>query len=75
MKENKKNVVVAGHICLDIIPKMLTEANVINDILRPGKLVNVGNARIPTGGSVSNTGLALNCLGINVKLMGKCGCQ
>lgn len=39
----------------------------------PGKLVNVGQAALATGGAVANTGLALHRLGVPVRLMGKVG--
>ena len=66
--------VVAGHICLDIAPVIpAAEADRIGDVLRPGKLLEVGQANISTGGTVSNTGLPLKRLGLDVKLMGKCG--
>lgn len=70
---NSIDVVVAGHICFDIIPKVVWVGHAIGDIFRPGKLVNMEEAKTSSGGSVSNTGLALNRLGINVELMGKCG--
>ena len=65
--------IVAGHICLDIAPQMYAGGSTISEIFRPGKLINVGPATVSTGGSVSNTGLPLRRLGINVQLMGKCG--
>lgn len=64
--------VVAGHICLDIIPQL--EARYENGFrLTPGQLLNVGPAMLATGGVVSNTGLALHRLGAPVRLMGKVG--
>lgn len=63
-------VIVAGHICLDIIPNIY-EKN--EELLIPGKLVEVGQAVHSTGGVVANTGLALHRLGFRVKLMGKIG--
>lgn len=67
-------MVVAGHVCLDITPRFYdTGAREISRIVTPGKLVNVGNAAISTGGAVSNTGLGLIRLGIKTALMGKCG--
>lgn len=57
----------AGHLCLDIIPLFPdTGRRQIDQILCPGKLVNVENAKISTGGPVSNTGLNLKKLGNNV---------
>ncbi|OHB53852.1 MAG: hypothetical protein A2Y07_10235 [Planctomycetes bacterium GWF2_50_10] len=69
-----KRVMVAGHICLDIAPSF--PANISGDIhtiLTPGKLVNVDQAILCTGGTVSNTGLALVKLGVDVVLNGKVG--
>jgi len=65
---NKKyDVMIAGHLCLDIIPLFPdTGAKTISEIMRPGKLVNVNNAKISTGGPVSNTGLNMKELGMNV---------
>ena len=65
--------VVAGHICLDVTPRMPSAARSVAEIFRPGTLVQVGPATISTGGAVSNTGLPLRRLGIKIKLMGKCG--
>ncbi|MGE5557569.1 MAG: carbohydrate kinase family protein [Bacillota bacterium] len=73
-RKNDIEAVVAGHICLDIIPAFETAGKTdIKDILAPGKLINMGAVKISTGGPVSNTGLALNILGVNTKLMGKVG--
>jgi sugar/nucleoside kinase (ribokinase family) len=66
-------VAVAGHICLDIIPSFPSRNRDFNDILVPGKLIDVGPASIATGGSVSNTGIALHRLGIQTRMIGKIG--
>lgn len=66
-------VVVAGHICLDVIPTIHEMKGGMGALLVPGKLVDIGAARIATGGAVSNTGLALHRLGLATKLMGKIG--
>ena len=69
-----KKVMAAGHICLDITPKFhagKTRKN--NSLFLPGKLVNVGAADISLGGSVANTGLAMNFLGADVRLVAKLG--
>ena len=61
------DIMNAGHLCLDIIPLFPdTGAKTIGEIMRPGKLVNVNNAKISTGGPVSNTGLNMKELGMNV---------
>jgi sugar/nucleoside kinase (ribokinase family) len=74
MDRKQFDVVVAGHICLDVIPRFCpTGAKNMGEIMVPGKLVNVGAATLSTGGAVSNTGLALLKLGVNTLLMGKIG--
>lgn len=71
----QKKVLVAGHICIDITPKIeyIESKRTISDILAPGKLIHVGQADIHTGGCVANTGLALSKLGVDVRLIGKIG--
>lgn len=70
----KKKVIAAGHICLDITPVFPDkEVHQLTDILSPGKLVQMGDADVHTGGSVANTGLAMKILGADVSLMGKVG--
>ncbi len=64
-------VVVAGHICLDLIPTFAPGA--VGDLIQPGKLIGIGPAVLSTGGAVSNTGIALHRLGVPVKLLGKIG--
>jgi len=74
MKERKIDVVVAGHLCLDIIPKFPEGSEFeIEELFVPGKLIDVKEATISTGGAVSNAGLALHRLGMKVELMGKVG--
>lgn len=68
------DIVVAGHICLDITPSFgATSARSLGELLIPGKLVNVGQCVVSTGGPVSNTGIALVKLGARALLMGKVG--
>ncbi len=70
----KKKVIAAGHICLDITPVFPgKKVNQLMDILSPGKLLNVNEADVHTGGSVANTGLGMKILGADVTLMGKVG--
>lgn len=64
-------IVVAGHLCLDVIP---TFPDRIHDrLFEPGTLLEVGRPVLATGGAVSNVGLALHRLGIPSKLIGKVG--
>lgn len=72
--ELAKSVVVAGHICLDVIPDLSTSPpGSFNKVFVPGQLINAGPVSFSTGGPVSNTGLALHKLGIPTRLMGKVG--
>lgn len=70
-----KNIITAGHICLDITPvfPMSTQSQSLTQMLCPGKLIHMDGADVHTGGSVANTGLALKLLGNDVRLMGKIG--
>ncbi len=61
--------IVAGHICLDIIPTLTGSTTTFV----PGRLIEAGRATLATGGPVSNTGLALHKLGVRTRLMGKVG--
>lgn len=73
MTRGGADVIVAGHICLDLIPAMRDSPAGLDGLLVPGKLIDVGAAAVATGGAVSNTGIALHRLGVRVKLMGKIG--
>jgi len=74
MAKQKFDAVAAGHICLDIIPKLeISEVQELRNLLVPGSMINMGEATISTGGAVSNTGLAMHKLGLNVQPMGKIG--
>ena len=67
-------MVVAGHLCLDIIPKFPEDVRAeMERLFVPGKLIEVKEAAISTGGVVSNAGLALHRLGMKVELIGKVG--
>jgi sugar/nucleoside kinase (ribokinase family) len=69
-----KSVIVAGHICLDIIPKLDNVPHgKFYDFFQPGLMIQIGPPLLATGGAVSNTGLALHILGIDTRLMGKIG--
>ncbi len=64
------DIIVSGHLCLDLIPEM---GAVKAEGIAPGRLLETGPLRISTGGTVSNTGLALLRLGANVSLMAAVG--
>ena len=72
MEEKIGTCVVAGHICLDIIPDLGGQRDFL-EAIQPGHLLPIGAPTIATGGSVSNTGQALHRLGIPTRLMGKVG--
>jgi sugar/nucleoside kinase (ribokinase family) len=61
--------VVAGHICLDLMPGLGSRAL----DLRPGALRIVEPMTISTGGSVSNTGIAMHRLGVRTRLVALAG--
>ena len=73
MASDPIQVVVAGHICLDIIPDLSQVSVSAARFFAPGELVEVGPATLSTGGAVPNTGLALIKLGVSTVLMGKVG--
>ncbi|MGD0272191.1 MAG: carbohydrate kinase family protein [Gaiellaceae bacterium] len=69
-----RSAVVAGHICLDVIPDLAAlPAGSFYEAFRPGRLIEAGVAELSTGGPVSNAGLSLHILGIPTRLAGKVG--
>ena len=72
--EKKYDVTVAGHICFDIIPEIPdTGVREMSNLFKPGKLLNVGGVKTSSGGPVSNTGIALKKLGLNVAFIARIG--
>ncbi len=67
----RSGAVVAGHICLDIIPQM-PRLN-LQSSLKPGVVIEIGAAIMSTGGPVSNTGRNLHRLGIPTQLTARIG--
>ncbi len=68
------DAIVAGHLCIDIIPQFLSHATGAPEaFLTPGRLLEVGPAVVSTGGAVSNTGLSLAKLGLDVRLVARLG--
>jgi sugar/nucleoside kinase (ribokinase family) len=65
------DVIVSGHLCLDLIPQMSHLP--LETLSNPGRLYETGALTLATGGAVSNTGLALHRLGVNVGLMAAIG--
>lgn len=69
------DAVVAGYLGVDLAPCFLPSAAgaPLAQLLRPGKLTEVGPLAFTPGGVVANTGLALAALGNRVALMGLVG--
>jgi sugar/nucleoside kinase (ribokinase family) len=68
------DAIIAGHLCLDIIPDLSAHAaGQFDAAFQPGRLVHVGPAATATGGAVSNTGLALYRLGVKTRLLARVG--
>jgi sugar/nucleoside kinase (ribokinase family) len=68
------DALVAGHICLDIQPELSgTGRESFESTFLPGRLVAAGPVAFSSGGAVSNTGLALDRLGIATRLTAKVG--
>ncbi len=65
--------VVAGHVTLDITPYFRPEYVPLEEIFVPGRLIDMHEAGVATGGVVSNTGLSMLMLGVDACLMGKIG--
>lgn len=65
---------VAGNLVLDITPRFpAADKFDFGRMFSPGKLIHVGEAVLSTGGAVSNTGLAMAKLGVEVILNSKVG--
>jgi len=72
-RKEKCDMVVAGHICFDVIPDLRDTGKDFLNRFVPGKLISIGDVTTSTGGPVSNTGIALQKLGIATAFMGKVG--
>ncbi|MCX5976735.1 MAG: carbohydrate kinase family protein [Coprothermobacterota bacterium] len=68
------DAVVAGHLCLDIIPPFQGGSDFpVEQLFRPGASLGVGPATLRTGGAVANTGLALARIGSSVAFCARVG--
>ena len=65
------SVIVAGHICLDIIPGLPSGPH--RRASRPGSLDPLGPITLSVGGCVGNTGIALHRLGLRSTLVARVG--
>jgi len=75
MTKRDLDIVVAGHLCLDLIPKFSVEEKQenITGILVPGKMIDMGDCVVVGGGPVTNAGVSIRRLGVKVELIGKAG--
>lgn len=73
MDTKKFDAMIAGHVCLDLTPKLDIYGKTVQEVLRPGKLVQTGECCISLGGPVPNTGIAMSILGQKVALVCKVG--
>lgn len=71
----KYDAVIAGYICVDLIPdfKKNESATGIFDILKPGRLIEINGLGATLGGVVANTGIAMKKFSKNVYLNGVIG--
>jgi len=70
----KYEIVVAGHLCLDLSPAFdSAHPQSVSTLFRPGRLINTSGITVSTGGVVSNTGFAMSRMGIRVLPMAKIG--
>jgi sugar/nucleoside kinase (ribokinase family) len=60
-----REIVLAGHICIDISTDLTNFASI-----RPGALVEVGRAGWSIGGTIANTGGTLRELGVPIRIAG-----
>lgn len=71
----KYDAVIAGYICIDLIPvfKKDVTINEVYDVLRPGRLVEIDGMESTLGGVVANTGMAMKKFSKRVFLNGLLG--
>lgn len=75
MNNHEPFMCVAGYVSLDITPRFprTGKRKSLSEMLRPGKLLQVGKATISPGGCVTNTGLALHQFGARTFLAARIG--
>lgn len=71
----KYDAVIAGYVCVDLIPAFKQNISVtdVYDVLKPGKLVEIDGMESTLGGVVANTGIAMKKFSKNVFLNGLIG--
>jgi len=74
MMHEPPRTLVAGVICLDMIPALpFVDSASFERAFAPGRIVDAGRLTLALGGAVPNTGLALHRLGVPVTLLGRVG--
>lgn len=73
MAAAKPEALLVGHLCLDMFPKFPTGGSRVDEVLIPGRLIDIDGMELSTGGSANNTGQAMHNLGFNVRIVGKLG--
>jgi sugar/nucleoside kinase (ribokinase family) len=75
MDIKKYDAVIAGYTCVDLIPDFTRQSldDNISNVLKPGKLIEIGGMDFVLGGVVPNTGLAMKKFGCKVFLNGLIG--
>lgn len=75
MTMKKYDAVIAGYICVDMIPdfKKNKSFTSICSLLKPGKLIEIDGLNYTLGGVVANTGMAMKKFSKNVFLNGLIG--
>lgn len=71
----KFDVVIAGYICVDLIPKFEKGKSVtsLSDFLKPGRLIEIEGLSATLGGAVANTGMVMKRFSKSVFLNGIIG--
>ncbi len=68
------DAVVAGHICMDVIPAIACrDPDAFRTVFAPSRTVQAGEVTIAVGGAVPNVGLVMNRLGMRTFMTGKVG--
>lgn len=72
---HRMDAIVAGHVCIDLTPGLDIhhEVDSVSELMRPGALLDVTGLTVSPGGAVSNTGLSLARMGMDVGLVGRVG--
>jgi sugar/nucleoside kinase (ribokinase family) len=75
MDMRKFDVVIAGYICVDLIPEFHKDKSHVSlsEFFKPGKLIEIKGLSAVLGGAVANTGMVMKKFSKNVLLNGSIG--